>query len=65
MIRIKFCVLAVGIFLLVFGLPQGRSGYELDSCIEDCVNYFDRDKDPEGYSECVEDCKRQYPDSDK
>ncbi len=61
MIRIKFCVLALGVFLLALGLLQGRSGYELDSCIEDCANYIDQDKDPVGYSQCVEDCKRQYP----
>jgi hypothetical protein len=61
MIRIKFCLLALGIFLFALGLPQGRSGYELDSCIEDCADYIDRDKDPVGYSQCVEDCKRQHP----
>jgi hypothetical protein len=50
MIRAKFCLLALGIFLLVLGLPQGRSGYELDSCIEGCADYIDQDKDPVGYS---------------
>ncbi len=62
--RTKFCLLALGIFLLVLGLPQGRSGYELDSCIEECADYIDQDKDPVGYSQCVEDCKRQHPDKD-
>jgi hypothetical protein len=61
MIRMKFCLLALGIFLLAFGLPQGRSDYELDSCIEGCADYIDQDKDPVGYSQCVEDCKRQHP----
>jgi hypothetical protein len=61
MTRMMFSLLAVGILLLALGLPQGRSGYELDSCIEGCADYIDQDKDPVGYSQCVEDCKRQHP----
>ncbi len=61
MIRTTFCLLALGIFLLALGLPQGRSGDELDSCIESCADYIDQDKDPVGYSQCVEVCKRQHP----
>jgi hypothetical protein len=59
--KIKFCVLALGVFLLVLGLPQGWSSWELDSCIESCSEDIDQDKDPIGYSQCVEDCKRQLP----
>jgi hypothetical protein len=65
MIRAKFCVLALGIFLLVLGLPQSRSDYEMDSCIEGCSDYIDQDKDPIGYSQCVEDCKRQHQPDDE
>ncbi len=61
MARIRFCVLALGIFLLVLELPPSQSSYELDSCIESCAEDIDQDKDPVGYSQCVEDCKRQHP----
>ncbi len=65
MIRIKFCVFALGIFLLVLALPQSRSDNDdLESCIESCADYIDRDKDPVGYSQCVDDCKRQYPEDE-
>lgn len=65
MTKIKFCVLALGTLLsLVFGLPQSWSNYELDTCIEGCAEHIDQDKDPVGYSQCVEDCERQHPDDE-
>lgn len=65
MTRTKFCVLALGIFLLMLGLPQSRSDYELDSCVESCAEDIDQDKDPIGYSQCVEDCRRQHTPDDE
>jgi hypothetical protein len=59
MTRVALCFACLAILVFSTGLSRVQSNYDLDQCIEDCRITFDPDKDPTGYSDCVDDCKRQ------
>ena len=59
MTRVALCFSCLAILVFSIGLSGVQSNYDLDQCIEDCRITFDPDKDPTGYSDCVDGCKRQ------
>jgi len=62
---VKTYYLIVGLLAVVLGfaVPDVTlSDWRLDDCIEDCRSTFDPVKDMGAYTDCVQNCKRRYPD---
>ena len=63
MVKTNYLIMGLLAVVIGFAMPHvTQSDWELSECIENCRSSFDPAEDMAAYWECVEDCKRQYPD---